>query len=627
MDLPEIDHEFVCIVDRSKPELAAVISSYLSKPGVYLPMFEYPVATAIKSQEEDDLLDEHQITRIRSSDFNIMVNNAIAHLQGCSYIVLAGLSAEQKSYLDFLDHFSVIEIDSVDNVDFFLGSFTPATDFSFCTREQIWHALFKAVHNGTKLRIQDFDESPDLSIEDPSGIIVIEKSDAVSSIIAVNYAISVHAQICLVDELEEDEEKEVIYLIEEWKNGHTSSHDLLVEKIQVRIGEIDFSPYHYATFFTEGLPYSLLIKNTIPVTYVHLLYRCDFFVFNNLFYERKNGIHSAIVFSPAFFSDEETEQTIETMKANHYYVRELVDDEATVYNIDMHVKEFPFDLLHICSHGGEVDGYHTIEKFVDRDGVEHTVEYDEVASIAPYPGADLIPVTRKLIWRTFDGLRWRSPELKAKNYARHVFAEMIKATRWNTQKKEIRVFKKDVPGSCAVKCKFSNYQTMFQNVAGMHTAPIVFNNSCWSWAGISEYFLAGGVRGYIGTLWAIDNLVASQSAKTFYNVLFKGTVLNAFHQMHEICRTTDCENIYIFWGLHFASLEQGQSLQRSWEQVCKSLLTSFYRWHDKLNEVKNPEVKYNIQKLEDWNLDLLKNYFYKETMELRERQAQKRRQS
>jgi len=627
MDLPEIDHEFVCIVDRSKPELAAVISSYLSKLRHYLPMFEYPVATAIKSQAEDDPLDEHQITRMRSSDFNIMVSNAIAHLNGCNYLVLAGLSPEQKSYLDFLDHFSVIEIESVDDVDFLLGSFTPAADFSFCTREQIWEGLFKAVHTQTKLQIKALDESPDFSIEAPSGIIVIEKAHNVSSIIAVNYALSVHAQIHLVNELGEHEEREVIYLIEDWQSGIKSSYDLLIEKTFSRIGETDFSQYNYATFFTEGLPYSLAIKNEIPCTYVHLLYRCDFFVFNNLFYERRNGTHSAVVFSPLFFSDEETQQTIQTMKASHYYVRELVDDEATVYNIDMHVKEFPFDLLHICSHGGEVDGYHIIEEFVDQDGAEHTVEYDEVSSIAPYPGADRIPVTRKLIWRTFDGLRWRSPELKAKNYPRHVFVEMVKATKWNAKKKEFRIYKNNIPGSCAVKCKFSNYQAMFQNVAGMHMAPIVFNNSCWSWAGISEHFLAEGVRGYIGTLWAIDNVIASQSAKSFYNVLFEGTVLNAFHQMHEVCKTTLCENIYIFWGLHFASLEQAESLQKSREQVCKALLTSFFRWRDKLDEVKSAEVKYNIQKLEDWNLNQLKNYFYKETMELRQRHFQKRKLS
>lgn len=40
--VPIIDNEFVCIVDREDSVLAALVSSYVSKPGRYLPLFVFP---------------------------------------------------------------------------------------------------------------------------------------------------------------------------------------------------------------------------------------------------------------------------------------------------------------------------------------------------------------------------------------------------------------------------------------------------------------------------------------------------------------------------------------------------------------------------------------------------------
>jgi hypothetical protein len=84
----------------------------------------------------------------------------------------------------------------------------------------------------------------------------------------------------------------------------------------------------------------------------------------NLLCELRPTLPSSIVFSPLEFEDEET----------NFVINKLED--ATSYNIDNHVKEYPYEILHICSHGGEVEGSHLIEQFTDRDGNKHIVEYD-----------------------------------------------------------------------------------------------------------------------------------------------------------------------------------------------------------------------------------------------------------
>ncbi|TAU35388.1 CHAT domain-containing protein [Rhizobium ruizarguesonis] len=46
-------------------------------------------------------------------------------------------------------------------------------------------------------------------------------------------------------------------------------------------------------------------------------------------------------------------------------------------------------------------------------------------------------------------------------------------------------------------------------------SPIVFNNSCNSWAGVGTAFLRAGARAYVGTLWGVGHHVAGQAGSRF----------------------------------------------------------------------------------------------------------------
>ncbi len=619
--VPEICKGFCCIVDRDQPTLAAMISSYLSKVGEYLPIFEFPHATIGKIDGDEDKIDEHIITRSQSEEFSVFVANSIGRNGGCENLILAGLSAEQKSYLTFLDRYNVIEITTVDDAEFLLAGFSEdKANYFSCRPDEILEGLYQAVQTNSKLRIEDTATPLTPTDVKKEGLIVIENNAAVSPVIAVNYALSINAEIKVVAALADKEEKEISYLLQEWQKGSDARYQELSDKVHKRIGGVYFPSYEFATFFTEGLPYSLILHDVIPFSYVHLLYKPDFFIFDNLLFEKKQNINAAVVFSPQAFKDEETNYVIKSLQAQHLYVRELVGKSASVYNIDMHVKEFPYDLLHICSHGGEVNGYAMADTFKDRDGNTHMIEYDEVVSFAPNPDEKLIPVARKTIWRKFDGLVWGSKEFREAGYPHYVFADMqIEMEKLFNDKthKQVRTPKAIVPDSCAIKCADFAYQAMIQVVAGHHTAPVIFNNSCWSAAGIADSFLAGGVRGYIGTLWKVNNQIATEVAETFYNHLFDGTVLDALQKGLEKCRGTNNEGIYIYWGLHFSTIQKGHSITESRENVCKALLRSFYRWTDHAKTVASAKIRDNVNRLADWNMRQLRQYFFWDYLKLR----------
>jgi hypothetical protein len=109
--------------------------------------------------------------------------------------------------------------------------------------------------------------------------------------------------------------------------------------------------------------------------------------------------------------------------------------------------------------------------------------------------------------------------------------------------------------SCHVECSDSIHQGQFHSLA-CNSYPIIFNNTCSSWYEIAVNFIAAGARAYVGTIWKVDNSVARDAAKVFYEHLFeKGNLLDSFYEMTRSIRRIDCRSIYLYWGLHFSTLK------------------------------------------------------------------------
>ena len=489
---------------------------------------------------------------------------------------------------------------------------------------EILQGLFLAGKTGLKLKIDTVASALSYEADQSNGLVVIESSNTASAVSGINYGLSINADVRIINGFTVDELENIELLIKEWQDGGNLKYTELISIMYNQLDGIDFQKYEFVTFFTEGAPYSLAIKNMIPVSYVHLGYYPTLFIVDNIFFESLEAIGSAIVFSPlAFGTDEETDFVIDLLKKKDYWIKELVGKEVYAYNIDMHVKEYPYDILHICSHGGEVKGYSNTKDFVDRDGNNHTVEYDDVISFYPNPNRkqDLIKVEHKHIWRKFDGLVWKSKELKALNYPQYVFADMLKAVieRETPREKYKGIPKAIVPDSCAIMCDTFVYRVMFNMIAGFHNSPIIFNNTCWSWSGIADSFLNAGARGYIGTIWAIDNGVTKMSAESFYQNLFEDTVLNSLHKAIQCTKNTQSEDIYMYWGLHFSTVKKADSTKESRLNIADYLMQGFYGWRRRALGMSSGSAKDNSVELAEWNSEELRRNFQRESVEIMKR--------
>ncbi|MDR7131644.1 hypothetical protein J2X69_004008 [Algoriphagus sp. 4150] len=582
---PELRKDFIIVVNRSESEFAAAAISYFFEPGRYLPIFAFPDVD-IPANTPVSEPDIYLIQRHRAEHFAILLNNAIIHNGGCDNLVLLGLTENQLSYLDYLMHYNVMHIESADQLDGYLGGFAYDKKAPLVySAEQCYEGLTLALQRNCLLQIGPQNETLDEQQKGFDGIVVIERSSTAETTIAVNYAVSIGAKVVIVEELAENEKELVLQLLEVWDGGDQSALNNLRDKINSRIGEINFDQFKYATFFTEGLPYSLSV-HTIPVCYVNLEYQPDFFIHNAFKYELNKRSGSAVVFSPVFFRDEETEKLINLLEFKNYYIRKLTGKAATNYNLKNSVECYPFDLLHICSHGGNVSGTRCEVRFRGADDKNHSVEFDFVLSIALTPYVDMHSVESLYYFKKLDGLTWRSQELDDKGYPHELYSGIVDAIRLAYERKKVvnkyRVHK--VPNANAIKCTDFNYLANFDQMASDNHPPLIFNNTCWSWMNVSTSFLSGGARGYIGTLTSVPNDKALRLAETFYDQVFYSNIIDAFHAASKEAIEDGTLPLYIYWGLHFSTFNNSDTLRTNRKFIFNDLIKRLEMWRNKRGE-------------------------------------------
>lgn len=591
MNVPKLVRKAICMTNDLK--LASLISSYFNEPNKYFSIFIFPEVDAFYN-DGSNFKDDDFISRMIGNETAVLINNAVARLKP-EYIILAGLDEMQKSFLNSFRWKNVIDIRLEEHLEEKLKFLCKKFEGEIkCDESNILNCLIQAKRTNRRLIFDRNAEEINITHTDKrENAVVIENKNDVSSVIAINYALAINAEIFLVEEFDRERVYEIQQNIYKWRiDSDYEAYNKVEEEINKRVKYIDFSKFKYVTFFTEGLPYSLILKNIIPMTHVNQSLREDHFIFNNIFYERGESFDSAIVFSPGVLDDEETQNLIKRLKSENFFIKELFGSSATVENFDKYVGHYPYDILHICSHGGEADGYYVIEEFEDREGKKHEVEYEEVVGFSPAPGQNLVKVHRKAIFRKFDGFEWMSTELKKENIPHCVFEDMRKALFSGELSKKAVRRKANYPifTSCCIRCYDSIHQGEF-HVLASHNSPIIFNNTCSSWYEISKFFIAGGCRGYIGTLWKIKNPIAKNAANKFYANLFKRNVLDAFFEMCKQIKSTLDSDIYIYWGLPFSAIRKPERAGKG--KVLGELLRASFVWMRKINSTKIPEIKRN----------------------------------
>jgi hypothetical protein len=528
---------------------AASIASVLHKAGWYLPFFEFPSIAQPYSPSRDVNKDGY-FARVVGERATYRITNALARIQPHK-ILLLGITPIQKTYLEaFLPKEKIRDVSSVEDfLEMFSSILLPA-DIVECSPHYIVEGLLKAQSTGKRLVIRS-DAAPigPPEMRGKGSLIVIENTSSIEDIAAVNYATCIGSDALIIDGVDRSEIRNLPRELYAWSRDRSHpAFKTLKRRVAKILGKIDLSQYDDVTFFTLGIPYGLAIENKIPAAHVLKDLDCGVFILDILIEEIEPLLFdSAVIFSPQPFESDETSDVERILTDDNYVVKQVLGRSATVRNLADYAAHYPFDCFHICSHGGETNGYFSVQEFPDRHEAKHVVEYYEVVSFSP-GRPDKVKVSRKIIFKTFDGFPWGSEPISA--MAKYIFDDMLKAIKENPLESVKRV-RADYPIalSCHIQCSDSIHQGDFDYLAGIGH-PIVFNNSCSSSHELAANFIHAGARCYIGTLWSVGNKTAQTAARVFYEAVSKeGRLLQAFFKMSNDIANLRYKHVYIFWGL------------------------------------------------------------------------------
>jgi hypothetical protein len=588
---PEIEARWVFISTNREIQLAAIVASYLSDTNKYACFFEFP-AVEYPYTGSSDFGTDGYISRINGDRAAVNIGNALAKIQP-ERIVLLRLTEIEKGYLTaHLPTEILIELDSAAQLQDQLGIVAPLEGEIRCKPDEVMRGLLKARFERKKLVIDDLAEPlPPSRLVGNSGLIAIEEDGDLHDLAAINLAYSCGVDVAFLPPTDKKGLFSLARDLNEWSRDR-SHHAYQSWKRWTRaaLRDIDLAPYRFATFFTTGLPYGLFISNPIPCSHVIKYLDAGVQILNAIALEHEPRLFgSALLFSPQLFASEEINDIRISCETAGLRVKELLGAEATVENLGNFGGYYPYDALHICSHGGETDGYFSQLKFQDRQGAEHIAEYYEVLGVGPVDAKGAM-IHLKVIFHKLDGHRWMSEPLR--EFPHYVFEDMMKAIKADRGDAVIRTpHKFPIALSCHIQCHRSIHQGHFDHLAGLGN-PIVFNNTCSSSHELAINFLSGGARGYVGTLWRVDNEEAKEAAIRFYQSLFQQhNVLVAFHEMLQSIHTPKYCNVYVYWGFHFSTLKQQSASEE--QAILGTLMFLWHIWLKKVATTKDEVVKRN----------------------------------
>lgn len=244
-EIPKINNRIVCIVDRDAKELAAVISSYLFEAGTYIPLFLFGRAQVPRA-EDATFMSEGYVAYLMVEHTSVLIHNALVRMGGCEYVVLAGLTEAQKTYLHFAKSQKIIEITNTSEIGSKLESLVPRKEGELrCKLADIVSGLHLAQKQRKKLVIdQNAVTLATEFIEPTDGLVLNENVEEPSPVVAINYANSINASVLTVAPLGRNEERDIQQSIQHWKEKNDElEYRKVKDAVSQRIGSLSLTEF------------------------------------------------------------------------------------------------------------------------------------------------------------------------------------------------------------------------------------------------------------------------------------------------------------------------------------------------------------------------------------------------
>jgi len=477
------------IVIADDARLAAQVACVLSQPRCYLPVVDGP-----------------RMARPDSDAEVIRRNNAAARVKA-DLIVFAGVSHDSiSSFRGRFPSRKVRKVDAAKDVERLASENSLSRDDAMpWGRDRIGIGLLKALRAGARIVFTE-NRSAGESVPSKSGhLVVCEEGDDLAEVIAANYAFALGAGLHLIPDVTKQQADELLGRLYALYDRHETSPTSAMEQVKHRLcelcGPLRVPDGGSITFITGGLPYGFGCPE-VPSTHLFKYPDLGIAVINGFSAEQSGtpGIGAAILVDPSVTDAPEIEAAARLLPPRGAFVRGYEGRAANVTDVTEMIELFPYDLLLIATHCGDVPGYRWTYEFDDSEGIRRSLVVDIAVGVGHTDRVNLVNVTQFMSFVSLDGVDWKDEAKKEKLYVGSAIKDFTAAINSKPPLEPIR--KETVPrvlGSAALKM-FDDVLIVLPRPLADNGTPIIVNNACVSWHELSERFTFGGARAYIGTL-------------------------------------------------------------------------------------------------------------------------------
>lgn len=350
-------------------------------------------------------------------------------------------------------------------------------------------------------------------------LVVVEEGEALSEVIAANYAFSIGAGLALIPAISTEIADEIIegfYSVEEQREeSATAVLGRLRTRIRALCLNVTAPTQGSMTFISRDLPLGYGFPEC-PTTHLFTYPDLGRTVINGFAAEQPStrGINVAVVLDPGTTPAPEIEEAAISLANRSILVRGYRKGAANVRDVTEMVECFPYDLLIIATHCGDTSGYRETYEFIDSEGHARTLVADVGVGFARSDDPNMVRVAQHIRFISLDGVDWNDREAKSKLYVGTAMRDFMKRDAGSRELKPVARERIDrVVGTAGLQMSDSVYLPFFHTLADNQT-PIIINNACTSWRELASRFMFGGARAYVGTIVPVNGVEAEELTRS-----------------------------------------------------------------------------------------------------------------
>lgn len=452
--------------------------------------------------------------------------------------------------------------------------------------QRIGIGLLQALRSRATLVFNQVDSPSDNYIRSLSDhLIVCEDDDALSQVIAANYAFSLDASLVLMPAVTDEDAEEILEnfysLNTSGDEAPTSRLGRLFARMRNLAGELPIVSGGSVTFITKKLPWGVAFQE-VPSTHLFSYPDLGISIINGITAEQPGtaGISVATLIDPQAVDSKEVEATAESLARTGVLVRGLRGAAATVHRAHMMTELLPYDLLLISTHCGDVTGWRWTYEFIDSEGIERVLVVDVGIGVASVPGDENLHVTQFTHFVSLDGIDWNDRARKEAHYVGRAILDYVERLDDQSFRPTKREDISRVLGSAALKMFDNNYIPLPRSLASEGT-PIVINNACASWHRLAATFTFGNARAYVGTLYDVLDPEAQAFMQELVGIQMGKPLAAAIWQAQRRISCNGTRRPYVLVGCHFQRLRTAAGDAPL--QLLRKLNTSMALWERMLS--------------------------------------------